>query len=149
MGLDRRTRATQRSRRLKQFCASRKAAATAAAQAARVVVRVTTRAHPFRAKATPFGQNVLQLNLTGCGLAQTGGIAISGMPAINAVFNLTYAPTGELVEGHPTYSAGPKRCLFHHPERDEWHLSDEPFGPATAACAAAIHAAGGPVPTGA
>ena len=148
MGLDRRTRATQRSRRLKQFRASRKAAAPAAALVASVVVRATTCAHLFRAKATPFGQNMLPLNLTGCGLAQIGGIAISGVPAINAVFNMTYAPTGELFEGHPAYSTSPKRHLFRHPERDEWHLNDEPFDPATAACAAAIHAAGGHVPTG-
>jgi hypothetical protein len=56
---------------------------------------------------------------------------------------------GALVEGFPSYAAGPKKHLFHHPKYDEWHLSTEPFDPATDACAAWIAAAGGPVPTGA
>jgi hypothetical protein len=47
--------ALQSAAGLKQFRASRKAAAPAAAQAARVVVRTPTCAHPFGAKATPFG----------------------------------------------------------------------------------------------
>jgi hypothetical protein len=78
-----------------------------------------------------------------------GGIAISGLPARLAVFNATYAPTGALIEGFPSYAAGPTRHLFRRPMNGEWHLSYEPFDPATNACFARIAAAGGPVPTGA
>ena len=78
-----------------------------------------------------------------------GGIAISGLPAHLAFLNVTYAPTGALVEGYPSYAAGPRTHLYRHPGRDAWHLGSKPFDPATTACAAAIAAVGGPVPTGA
>jgi hypothetical protein len=78
-----------------------------------------------------------------------GGIAISGLPADVADFNATYAPTGALVDGYPTFSAGPDKHLFRHPEVDQWQLSDEPFDPATDACLAKTPVAGGPVLTGA
>jgi hypothetical protein len=65
------------------------------------------------------------------------------------VLNATYAPTGALIGGFPSYAASPEKHLHRHPKNDKWHLSDEPFDPATAACAAWIAAAGGPVPTGA
>jgi hypothetical protein len=74
---------------------------------------------------------------------------ISGLPYNCAVFNATYAPTGELAAGYPSFSAGPTRHLYRHPERDRWHLRNKPFDPAKTACAAYIPAAGGPVPTGA
>jgi hypothetical protein len=77
-----------------------------------------------------------------------GGIAISGLPANLAFLNATYAPTGELVAGYPSFSAGPEKHLFHHPGTDHWCLSNKPFDPATDSCCAYIHAAGGPVPTG-
>jgi hypothetical protein len=78
-----------------------------------------------------------------------GGIAISGMPANLADLNGTYAPTGQLVESIPAFSAGPSKHLYRHPERDEWHLSNSPFDPAESTSFAAIRAAGDPVPTGA
>jgi hypothetical protein len=78
-----------------------------------------------------------------------GGIAISGLPANLAPLNVTYSPTGDLVAGYPSFSAGPIRHLFRHPVTDEWHLRTKPFDPASTACVAAIAAAGGPVPTGA
>jgi hypothetical protein len=82
--------------------------------------------------------------------AQAGcGIAISGLPPDRAKYNLTYAPTGALVEGFRAFAAGPKRHLFRHPEHDAWHLANHPFDPATTGCTARIAAAGGPVPTGA
>jgi hypothetical protein len=64
-------------------------------------------------------------------------------------FNAAYARTGALVEGFPSYSAGPKKHLYRHPGLDKWHLSDTPFDPAETGCRASIPAAGGPVPTGA
>jgi hypothetical protein len=79
----------------------------------------------------------------------SGGIAISGLPANLAFLNATYAPTGELVAGYPAYSAGPEKHLYRHPEEEEWQINDEPFDPATDSCCVYIHAAGGPVPTGA
>jgi hypothetical protein len=85
-------------------------------------------------------------------MAQTGGgIAISGLPAINglASLNATYAPTGQLVAGFPSFSAGPRMHLFRHPEDDAWRLDPKPFDPETTACAAWIPAAAGHVPTGA
>jgi hypothetical protein len=78
-----------------------------------------------------------------------GGIAISGLPARRASLNATYAPTGYLVEGYPSFSAGPTRHLYRHPAHDQWHVTDKPFDPASSACWAAIPAACGPVPTGA
>ena len=78
-----------------------------------------------------------------------GGIAISGLPANLAVLNGTYAPTGGQVAGYPSFSAGPTKHLYRHPELDQWHISSKPFDPATNACVANIPAAGGPVPTGA
>jgi hypothetical protein len=79
-----------------------------------------------------------------------GGIAISGLPRFGLAYNGTYAPTGELVQGYPSFSAGPTGHLFRHPGRDEWHLkAGKPFDPAETACVAYIPAAGGPVPTGA
>ena len=80
-------------------------------------------------------------------VAQAGsGIVIStGLaPALNG----NYAPTGELVEGFPAYAAGPDLHLFRHSKSDKWHLDDRAFDPADTSCAAAIPAAGGPVPTG-
>ena len=65
------------------------------------------------------------------------------------MLNATYAPTGALIEGFPSYAAGPEKYLHRHPKNDEWHLSDEPFDPSEANCAAWIAAAGGPVPTSA
>jgi hypothetical protein len=82
---------------------------------------------------------------------------ISGLPgrpgAANplgrlARFNGTYSPTGDQVQGYPSFSAGPTKHLFRHPELDEWHLWAKPFDPADSACVACIPAAGGPVPTG-
>ena len=79
-----------------------------------------------------------------------GGIAISGLLANQAAhLNATYAPTGELVGGYPSFSAGPTRHLFRHPEDDAWRLSGKPFDPAVIACVATIPAAGGTVPTSA
>jgi hypothetical protein len=78
-----------------------------------------------------------------------GGIAISGLPAVNAEFNATYAPTGEQVAGYPAFSAGPTMHLFRHPEADQWQLSFKPFDPAVTGAWARIPAAAGPVPTGA
>jgi hypothetical protein len=78
-----------------------------------------------------------------------GGIAISGMPANLADLNATYAPTGQLVEGFPSFSAGPRKHLYRPPEYDAWRLSDTPFDPAETGCVAWIPAAAGPVPTGA
>ena len=80
-----------------------------------------------------------------------GGIAISRLPANLAWLNVTYAPTGEQVEGYPAFSAGPEKHLFRYPEYDEWRLTSKPFDPAETAraCFAKIPAAGGPVPTGA
>jgi hypothetical protein len=60
-----------------------------------------------------------------------------------------YAPTGEQVEGYPSFSAGPTRHLFRHTGRDRWCLSTKPFDPANFASVAWIPAAAGPVPTGA
>ena len=77
-----------------------------------------------------------------------GGIAISGLPANLAHRNVTYAPTGELVDGYPAFSAGPTKHLYRDPGRDAWHLRSKPFDPASAGCAAMIPAARGPVPTG-
>ena len=74
---------------------------------------------------------------------------VSGLPAKLAKYNATYAPTGGLVVGYPTFSAGPTRHLYHYPEGDEWRLANKPFDPAATACVAWIPAAGGPVPTGA
>ena len=93
-----------------------------------------------------------QISLTGgygAGPQVGGGIAISGVPAGHAFLNATYAPTGELVAGYPSFSAGPKKHLLRHPGLDQWHLSAEPFDPASAACVAWIPAVRGPVPTGA
>ena len=78
-----------------------------------------------------------------------GGIAVSGLPGNNAFYNATYAPTGGLVAGFPSFSAGPKKHLFRHPELDQWRISKKPFDPASTGCVANIRAAGGPVPTGA
>jgi hypothetical protein len=65
-----------------------------------------------------------------------GGIAISGVPQdlhhpqhLNATLNETYAPTGDLVDAYPSFSAGPEKHLYRHPERDEWRLSSMPFDP--------------------
>jgi hypothetical protein len=77
-----------------------------------------------------------------------GGIAISGLPANLAHRNGTYAPTGEHVDGYPSFSAGPGKHLFRHPGRDAWHLTNKPFHPGRTDCFARIPAAGGPVPTG-
>jgi hypothetical protein len=44
-----------------------------------------------------------------------GGIAISSLPAKQDRFNTTYAPTGDLCEGFPAFSAGPTRHLFLPP----------------------------------
>ena len=84
-------------------------------------------------------------------MAQTVGIAITGLPSANGLarFNVTYAPTGVLLEGYPAYSAGPDMHLFRHPKLDEWHLDLKPFDPADTGCLAATPAGGGPVPTGA
>jgi hypothetical protein len=82
------------------------------------------------------------------GLQASGGIAISGLPDNRAVFNATYAPTGERVAGYPSFSAGPRQHLCRHPERDEWWLASKPF-PRVGRIRAKIPAAGGPVPTGA
>ena len=49
----------------------------------------------------------------------------------------------------PSFSAGPQKHLFRHPDDDEWRLSVDPFDPAADGCCARIPAAGGPVPTGA
>jgi hypothetical protein len=70
-------------------------------------------------------------------------------PAGCATLNATYTPTGALVDGYPAFFAGPEKNLFRHPELDQWILSNEPFDPAKAVCAASITVAGGPVPTGA
>ena len=78
-----------------------------------------------------------------------GGIAISGLPADLAEYNATYVPTGRLIQGFPSFFAGPKRHLFRHPADDEWRLTYDPCDPAETACVAHIPAAGGPVPTGA
>ena len=78
-----------------------------------------------------------------------GGIAISGLPANLAHLNATYAPTGDLVAGYPSFSAGPTKHLHRHPALDEWQISPEPFDRAQTACFARIPAAAGPVPTGA
>ena len=78
-----------------------------------------------------------------------GGIAISGLPVNLAIFNATYAPTGALVEGFPSYTGGPNRHLYRHPATEHWHLFNKPFDPAVTACTAWITAPGGPVPTGA
>jgi hypothetical protein len=85
----------------------------------------------------------------GAGAQAGGGIAISGLPAKIARFNGTYAPTGALIQGYPSFSAGPKKHLRHHSGRDKWHLSSRPFDPASTNCVASIPAAAGPVPTGA
>ena len=77
-----------------------------------------------------------------------GGIAISGLPTDLDWFNETYAPTGELVEGFPAYSAGDDRHLYREPKEDDWQISRAPFDPADTNCLAFIPAAGGPVPTG-
>jgi hypothetical protein len=84
-------------------------------------------------------------------LAQTVGIAITGLPSANGLarFNVTYAPTGVLLEGYPAFSAGPEKHLFRDSGHDEWCLSAKPFDPATTVCSAMIPAAAGPVPTGA
>ena len=71
------------------------------------------------------------------------------MPANFASLNGTYAPTGDLVAGYPSFSAGPQKHLFRHSELNEWHLMNQPFDPAVTGCWAKIPAAGGPVPTGA
>ena len=84
----------------------------------------------------------------GAGPQVGGGIEISGLPANLAPFNATYAPTGDLVAGYPSFSAGPTRHLHRHPEHDVWFLDVEPFDPAVDVCTAMIRAAGGPVPTG-
>ena len=79
-----------------------------------------------------------------------GGIAISGLPADFARFNATYLRRmGQLVEGFPSYTAGPTRHLFRHPGIDAWHLDNRPFDPTENGCLAWFAAAGGPVPTGA
>jgi hypothetical protein len=78
-----------------------------------------------------------------------GGIAVSGLLKNLAKFNATYAPTGNQIQGYPSFSAGPTRHLFRHPGDDEWQLGTKPFDPAVTACVAYIPAAGGPVPTGA
>ena len=65
------------------------------------------------------------------------------------MFNGTYAPTGALVAGYPSFAAGPTRHLHRHPEFDRWNLANHPFDPADDGCAAYIPAAAGPVPTGA
>jgi hypothetical protein len=78
-----------------------------------------------------------------------GGIAISGLPANIAWFNATYAPTGELVEGYPIYTAGDKRYLFRHPKDHLWYLKNGPFDPAVTDGVAFVAAPEGPVPTGA
>ena len=78
-----------------------------------------------------------------------GGIAISGLPAHQVEFNGIYAPTGALVEGFPSYAAGPTRHLFHDPKTDQWILSDRPFNPVTTVGLVWIAAAAGPVPSGA
>ena len=71
------------------------------------------------------------------------------MPANQAKFNATYAPTEGLVHGYPSFSAGPKKHLYRHPELDDWHVMNQPFDPAVIGCLARIPAARGPVPTGA
>ena len=73
---------------------------------------------------------------------------ISGLPAAQAKYNGTYAPTGQLVEGYPAYAAGPDRHLFHHPKEDRWSINNQPFDPTKNICSAYIAAASGPVPTG-
>jgi hypothetical protein len=85
----------------------------------------------------------------GAGPQAGGGIAISGLPAHRARLNATYAPTGGLIQGYPSYAAGPTRHLYRHPEEGQWHLHDRPFDPAKTSCRAHIPAAAGPVPTGA
>ena len=77
---------------------------------------------------------------------------MSRLPAHLAKYNATYAPTGALVDGFPTFSAGPTRHLLRDPKSDQWHLTDKPFDPAAdniVMAFATIPAAGGPVPTGA
>jgi hypothetical protein len=81
--------------------------------------------------------------------AAGGGIAISGLLADLAFLNATYAPTGDLVEGYPSFSAGLEKHLYRLPGRDAWVLHSKPFDPAVEACVAHIPAAGGSLPTGA
>ena len=65
-------------------------------------------------------------------------------------FNVTYAPTGRLIEGFPAYAAGDHRHLHRHPKDARWQISDEPFDPDdNGGCFAFIDARAGPVPTGA
>jgi hypothetical protein len=78
-----------------------------------------------------------------------GGIEIIGLPVNLASCNATYAPTGALVHGYPSFSAGPTKHLFRHPETDMWQIMNKPFDPASTACLALIPTEGGPVPTGA
>jgi hypothetical protein len=78
-----------------------------------------------------------------------GCIAISGLPDNRATLNAPYAPTGDLVDGYPSFSAGAEKHLFRHPGRDQWYLSYSPFDAADYTCVAKIDAVGGPVPTGA
>ena len=97
----------------------------------------------------PQGIYPLIPSLRGCGAGAQVGIAISGMPVDRARFNATYAPTGEQVDGYPSFSADSTTHLYRHPGLDQWRLASKPFDPAATACAAKILAAGGPVPTGA